>query len=247
MKPGHQPSLCKKVLLDSTTAWYGEYWMVENFDCVDSWLIPGGLIAVCLESSVQSTAHYIIVDGSVSQLFCTLVGHLLDSSCSAFVPISWSCYLEINLDFSICQLKELLLLNPMGKPDKSYIPSVLSCLKVISWSEILGWSDGSYGQPSYAFRSASYGPEYFVTRGQRQITTACSSWQLFLSGSSLIFTWVKFLEWTREPYDIMSYSLESRGAKLLCMLHELENRWSYMEDSQLLDTNLGIRTRGFKQ
>jgi hypothetical protein len=94
-------------------------------------------------------------------------------------------------------------------------------------------SDHSYVQLSYAIRTASYGPGYFFSRGQRQGTTACSTWQLFIRGASLIFNWLKFLECAKELYVILLYSLESSGAKSVGLVHEFENSWSYMENLQV--------------
>jgi hypothetical protein len=43
---------------------------------------------------------------------------------------------------------------------------------------------------------ASYGPGYLITEGHVQVTFECLIWELFLGGSSAIFTLAKFLKWT---------------------------------------------------
>jgi hypothetical protein len=96
-----------------------------------------------------------------------------------------------------------------------------------------GRSASLYVQPSSAILSAC-GPGYFVIGRLMHVTTACSIWQLFLSSSSLIFTWVTFLKCSRELSGMLLYSFELSRAKLVGMLHEFENRWSYMEKLQLL-------------
>jgi hypothetical protein len=60
---------------------------------------------------------------------------------STILPISWSCYQELNHYLSDLQPKESLFVNSMGKADNSYV------------------------QFTFAIHGPSYGPGYFLTGG----------------------------------------------------------------------------------
>lgn len=89
----------------------------------------------------------------------------------------------------------------------------------------------SYDELSCAAHNASYWSGNLVTSGQMQVTTACLTWQLFLTGSSPILIDVKSLVWIKKQYGILLYFFELAGAKLT---HEFWNRWNHMENLQLV-------------
>jgi hypothetical protein len=96
---------------------------------------------------------------------------------------------------------------------------------------------------------ASYGPGYLITEGHVQVTFECLIWELFLGGSSAIFTLAKFLKWTWESYGILMCAFQLVRARSFGKLRESEHCWNCnLQDSDILQevqpAKLSVVTHG---